>query len=150
MSNQLLFSVFAMKITPPTRILLFLLLTVFAACSSNTNRSSGTSPAKLASLSCDSCLRLLVMSADIDPVYKNKQLMEDGLTDGKLLIKIYHENEVEPGAVFDAADCRLSIHIKEKALYQDIISDDTEVKVKCDQAILDHYIAHCLPKAQSN
>lgn len=97
----------------------------------------------LSSISCDSCLHLLIHSATIDPDLKNKLAINDGIQNDHLLIKIYHENEAEPGAIVDAADGFLSIDLKNRVLYKVIIEEDTLAEVKCDTALLNYYIVHC-------
>ena len=98
----------------------------------------------LNSISCDSCLHLLLMSADIDPNLKNNSCRVDGINNNILLIKIYHENEAEPGAYVEAADEWLDIDLNTKKLLKVILSQDTALPIKCDEQILNHYIAHCV------
>jgi len=98
----------------------------------------------LNSILCDSVLNLLVYSSDLSSDLKGKTVTQDGLEDDSLLIKISHDNEVDPGAVVDAADGFLTIDIKNKKLYQNVIETNSLKEVKCDMDILDRYIHHCI------
>lgn len=97
----------------------------------------------LDSLSCDSVLHLLVISADVPDELKDKLVAEDGGNYDTLLIKISHRNEAEPGAIVDAADGFLAIDMKHQKLYQVAREVDSLMEVKCDTHILGHYIARC-------
>ena len=139
--------------------ILFMVLCVSATGGCNTNdgnshaeyadKSSSGSPViqnteKIYPISCDSCLRLLVMSANIDKELKTEHLIKDGINDGKLFVKIYTEAHPEPGVVFDAADGWLSIDLKNNQLYMMDVADDSLIPVECDTALLKHYIQHCV------
>ncbi len=98
----------------------------------------------LNSISCDSCLHLLLLSSEIETELKNKSCRADGIENNILLLKIYHENEAEPGAYVEAVDAWLNIDLTTKKLLKVMISDGTSLPIKCDEQVLNHYISHCV------
>lgn len=97
----------------------------------------------LDSLTCDSVLHLLVISAGVPDELKDKLVAEDGGTYDTLLIKISHRNEAEPGAFVDAADGFLEIDMKHQKLFRVAREVDSLIAVQCDTHILGHYISRC-------
>jgi len=117
----------------------------FVGCVNDKNTQSKNSQyAFLDSISCDSCLHILIYTSELDKDLKNKKMVKDGISDSSLLIKIYHENEAEKGAVFDAADCFLEINLKNKRLLKDVLETNSAIEIKCDKYILNYYIKHCI------
>ena len=126
--------------------LLLVFAGLYASCTGSqphVHKVDNTAATRLDSLSCDSVLHLLVISADIPDDLKDKLVAEDGVNNDTMLIKISHRNEAEPGAFVDAADGFLSIDMKNKNLFRVAIETDSLIAVNWDQYLLAHYIIKC-------
>lgn len=130
----------------PLHYLLLVFAGLFASCTGSqphVHSVENTAATRLYSLSCDSVLHLLVISANIPDDLKDKLVAEDGVNNDTLLIKISHRNEAEPGAFVDAADGFLCIDLKNKNLFRVAIETDSLIAIHCDQHLLAHYIVKC-------
>ena len=98
----------------------------------------------LDSIPCDSVLYMLVQSSDLDSSLKNIPVMQNGINNDTVLVELYHENEVEPGAFAIGAESWLNLVVTNRTLYKCSINDDTLSELKCNTKIMNFYINHCL------
>lgn len=94
-------------------------------------------------ISCDSLLRLIVLSTDLDSSLKNKEIVEDGTADGYVQVKIYHRNEVEPDAFFQAADCFVLLDLANLKAYRGAVEIDSNIEIHADTSLIRCYKKKC-------
>ena len=131
-------------------ILLLASVTCLLSCNNSSNQKSEPPKSSIEKpssfISCDSSLNLLIQSTDISGELKNKEAIQDGITDDTLLIKLYHSNEAEKGSYVDASDGFLSIDLKNKKMFQLVVETDSLKAIKFDEKLLENYIKNCLSK----
>ena len=79
-------------------------------------------------------------SSSIENDLKGYSIKSNGLIDSTLLIKIYNVNDL----IMESALANLALDTKHKILMDETADVDSPIVLKCDTALLNYTINHCI------